>query len=910
MSGTVTTINTALQGARGANGTTAGAAGGDAPAADESAQPFSNEDLTPLASQLAISGGLFPSVTAGVGGAGAGGSQGANGVGTTVSNTDLNGNVINNTTYTPGNPGGPGGAGGGGGEATLTLANDSLGSVASPYGASFTIRATTTGGLGGTGGSGGSGGSGGNNVDDVFNNITTTTNLSAGAAGGNGNTGGSGGDGGAAATEVSGLTSYTSVGVGVTIAAIGGTGGGTSGISGGSGGSGGDASAGGNGGNGGNGGSAAATMAGSTMLDHNEISVSVVAKAGAGGMGGAGGPGGDAIFLTNLAEPAQRFDYGTNGNGGNGGNGGSAIATLTGDSLTAPAVTVSLSAEGNVGGAGGAGGTEGVSHSTATSSTGVSAPGAAGATGSSGSGSLIFTNDTITVGTPAVVGFAGELILGLAIANPGTSTSYVPLDGSAGGNLEFSGNDLAGAGNSQLDLQLSGTGTAVVNTLNNTLSIDGSPDNTMTGFTDFAIDDNDTFYVGPGAYQVQYASDADTLVYTPASGDVTVSNVNAGNLVLDFEGFGSSVDAASVPSDVSTSGGNTFIHIPNSGTIELQGFSGAIPSGDLEFNVLCFCAGTRIATPTGEVPVEHLSPGDKVLTLRGEVRPIVWIGTGRVLATRGRRNAATPVIVRKGALADTVPHRDLRVTKGHSLYLDGALIPVECLVNHRSILWDDRAQEVAIYHVELATHDVLLADGAPAESYRDDGNRWLFRNSNGGWAGPPQEPCAPVLTGGPLVDRAWRRLLDRAGPRPGLTLTDDPDLHLMMDGERLEAMSRHGAAYLFHLSARPATVWVASRAAAPAELGLARDPRVLGVALQRIAVRQGTRFRLMEAADASLAQGFHGFEPDSGLRWTDGRAELPEALFEGFVGPMELVLHLGCATQYLLLNETSRSVAA
>jgi hypothetical protein len=34
------------------------------------------------------------------------------------------------------------------------------------------------------------------------------------------------------------------------------------------------------------------------------------------------------------------------------------------------------------------------------------------------------------------------------------------------------------------------------------------------------------------------------------------------------------------------------------------------------------------------------------------------------------------------------------------------------------------------HHIELASHDVLLADGAPAESYRDDGNRWLFRNIN------------------------------------------------------------------------------------------------------------------------------------------------------------------------------------
>ena len=83
------------------------------------------------------------------------------------------------------------------------------------------------------------------------------------------------------------------------------------------------------------------------------------------------------------------------------------------------------------------------------------------------------------------------------------------------------------------------------------------------------------------------------------------------------------------------------------------------------------------------------------------------------------------------------------MTKGHSLYFDGVLIPVEYLVNHKSILWDDNAQEVEIYHVELATHDVLFANGAPAESYRDDGNRWLFRNANDGWDQPAKSPMPP-----------------------------------------------------------------------------------------------------------------------------------------------------------------------
>ena len=153
------------------------------------------------------------------------------------------------------------------------------------------------------------------------------------------------------------------------------------------------------------------------------------------------------------------------------------------------------------------------------------------------------------------------------------------------------------------------------------------------------------------------------------------------------------------------------------------------------------------------------------------------------MATRGRRGAATPVIVRRGALAENVPYRDLHITKAHSLFIDNVLIPVEFLVNHRSILWDDRAQEVAIYHIELATHDVLIANGAPAETYRDDGNRWLFQNANSGWGLPPQQPCAPVITGGALVDAIWHRLLDRAGPRLGFPLTDDADIHLLMEGD-------------------------------------------------------------------------------------------------------------------------------
>jgi hypothetical protein len=300
------------------------------------------------------------------------------------------------------------------------------------------------------------------------------------------------------------------------------------------------------------------------------------------------------------------------------------------------------------------------------------------------------------------------------------------------------------------------------------------------------------------------------------------------------------------------------------------------------------------------VPVEALSPGDEVVTLSGCTRRILWIGEGNILATRGASSAETPVIVRKSALADNVPNRDLRVTKAHALYLDDVLIPVEFLVNHRSIIWDDHAQEVGLYHIELETHDVLLANGAPAESYRDDGNRWLFRNANSGWSLPPQPSCAPVLTGGAIVDAVWRRLLDRVGPRKGLPLTEDADLHVLVDGQQpVEAAERVDDIYVFRLSKLPSTLNLVSWAAIPAELGLGRDPRMLGVALRRLVVRKGTRFRVTAAKDDRLRDGFHAFEADSGLRWTDGDAAIPAELYDGFTAPLELVVHVAATTRYL-----------
>ncbi|HTJ65801.1 MAG TPA: Hint domain-containing protein [Alphaproteobacteria bacterium] len=359
-----------------------------------------------------------------------------------------------------------------------------------------------------------------------------------------------------------------------------------------------------------------------------------------------------------------------------------------------------------------------------------------------------------------------------------------------------------------------------------------------------------------------------------------------------------------------TVGDPVFIDLNIPGFTNTSGPVNIVANGAGIEVVPCFLKGTRISTAAGEIPVEQLAVGDLARTASGALKPIVWIGSGQALATRGRRDAATPVIVRKGAIAENVPSRDLRITKGHSLYLDGVLIPAEYLINHRSILWDDTAQEVTVYHIELAAHDVLVAEGTPAESYRDDGNRWLFRNANSGWDFPPKPACAPVLTGGPIVDTIWRRLLDRAGPRPSVPTTADPDLHLVIDGTRVDPVSHSKDCYVFRLPICPASARLVSRIGVPAELGVARDPRCLGVAVRQITAWRGATLAMLDASDPSLTDGFHGFEADAGIRWTDGDALLPPALFAGLNGPIELELRVSGTTTYRLESDARGRAAA
>ena len=231
--------------------------------------------------------------------------------------------------------------------------------------------------------------------------------------------------------------------------------------------------------------------------------------------------------------------------------------------------------------------------------------------------------------------------------------------------------------------------------------------------------------------------------------------------------------------------------------------------------------------------------------------------------------------VRAGALADGVPARDLYPTRGHSLLLDGVLIPAEYLINDCSVLWDETARMVEFFHLELEHHDVLLAEGAEAESYREDGNRHLFHNTDAPvHAQLSMVPYAPVLTGDPEVDRVWARLLARAVPAK-VALTEDADLHLLADGVRVAGVAEDPMRHRVRLDRVPVELGIASRMCNPVRLDTARDPRNLGVALRRLALRSEGAELVLGWASSWLQEGFNGPEPEAQSRWTTGDALVP-----------------------------------
>ena len=149
------------------------------------------------------------------------------------------------------------------------------------------------------------------------------------------------------------------------------------------------------------------------------------------------------------------------------------------------------------------------------------------------------------------------------------------------------------------------------------------------------------------------------------------------------------------------------------------GRSGVNPNGPA---TNCFLKGTRVLTPAGERNIEDLCSGDLVVTISGEAKPIrgIWRQRHERRSEQRWSRHITPVRIARSALGSNTPARDLFLSPGHALYLDGVLVGALDLLNHLTITRHnvEDLREIEYFHVKLDRHDVIYAEGAACETLR------------------------------------------------------------------------------------------------------------------------------------------------------------------------------------------------
>ncbi len=177
------------------------------------------------------------------------------------------------------------------------------------------------------------------------------------------------------------------------------------------------------------------------------------------------------------------------------------------------------------------------------------------------------------------------------------------------------------------------------------------------------------------------------------------------------------------------SGGTTYLYFPDGPPVG-AGLSFTIELDSSGSTAVCFAEGTGIATPDGDVAVEKLSIGDTVLTEDGRQVPVRWVG--RMSLRKQMISGAKQIVkISAGALGDGLPLRDLCVTADHGMVIDGHVVNAAALLEAPGVDWaplSELPDDVVVYHVETDAHDVIVAEGAPSESFIDAAERKLFDN--------------------------------------------------------------------------------------------------------------------------------------------------------------------------------------
>jgi len=232
-----------------------------------------------------------------------------------------------------------------------------------------------------------------------------------------------------------------------------------------------------------------------------------------------------------------------------------------------------------------------------------------------------------------------------------------------------------------------------------------------------------------------------------------------------------------------------------SGNFSLQS-DGSGGTDILLLTPVCYLAGTRILTTRGDIPVEALRIGDEVPTLHAGVQRVKWIGRRAYAAPFCNHRDVLPVCIKAGALEDGVPSRDLFVSPGHALCLDGVLVHAKRLVNGVSVIQTGPMDMVEYFHIELDTHEIVFAENCAAETFVDESFRPRFQNAAEFYALYPGEaaapkPCLPRLETGFALLALQQRIAARAGVFAPAVLGRLRGYVDQLDGTKISGWAQH-----------------------------------------------------------------------------------------------------------------------
>jgi hypothetical protein len=144
----------------------------------------------------------------------------------------------------------------------------------------------------------------------------------------------------------------------------------------------------------------------------------------------------------------------------------------------------------------------------------------------------------------------------------------------------------------------------------------------------------------------------------------------------------------------------------------------------------CFTPGTLITTHRGELPVELISTGDRVVTRDNGIQTIRWVGkTQMYLQDFQMEPHLLPVFIQQGSLGKGLPERDMMVSPNHRILVQSGRTSLkyaerEVLVAAKHLAAQGvhtvQSSGTKYIHFMCEKHEVVLSNGVWTETFHPD----------------------------------------------------------------------------------------------------------------------------------------------------------------------------------------------